>query len=87
MGLTHSEFFRTLPAAMGELPYTVIDHQVQAHQDGKQLSIRLDPQQERRIALLRIPYTWVHFEFNDYSQSEIDQFMDYFNSRFQRGGG
>lgn len=87
MGLTHSEFFRTLPAAMGEHPYTVVDHQVQAHQGGKQLSIRLDPQQERRIALLRIPYTWVHLEFNGYSQNEIDQFMDYFNSRFQRGGG
>ncbi|MDX1606015.1 MAG: hypothetical protein R3202_07455 [Candidatus Competibacterales bacterium] len=87
MGLNHNEFFRTLPAAMGELSYRIEDHQVVAEHDDRRLTIRLDPQSERRIALLRVPYTWVRFRFEDYSESEVKAFMDRFQRHFQRGGG
>ena len=87
MGLTHAEFFRTLPSAMGDLGYRIEEEKVVAENKPYRLTIRLDSQQERRIALLRIPYTRVHFDFEGYQQEEIDAFMAYFESRFQRGGG
>lgn len=87
MGLTHAEFFRTLPSAMGATSYRVDGDRVFAEDNNRRLIIRLDAQQERRIALLHIPYTWVHFDFEGYQPQEIDAFMAYFESRFQRGGG
>ena len=87
MGLTHADFFRTLPAAMGRLTYRIEGQSVIAAHNGKQVRIQLGPQQERRIALLRIPYVNVQFAFDGYSEAETQAFLDYFDSRFQRGGG
>lgn len=88
MGVSHNDFFRTLPSAMGSFSYRLEQHAVLAEHQGKRLRIELGPQQERRIALLRLPYTQVRFSFCDsFSQAEIDAFMTYFDSRFQRGGG
>ena len=87
MGLDHAEFFRTLPSAMGNTAYTVRTNQVLVEQTGRQLTISLAPEQRRRIALLNLPYTTVRFDFQGYEQTAIDAFMDYFLSRYQRGGG
>ena len=87
MGLTHAEFFRTLPAAMGDWPYRVEDKTVVAERDGGRLTISLGPQQERRIALMRVPNVDVQFVFDGFETDVIKAFMRYFESRFQRGGG
>ena len=87
MGLTHADFFRTLPSAMGQLNYQVKGYSITAGQNGKQLRIELGPQLERRIALLHIPYVNVRIIFQGYSDAETQAFLDYFDSRFQRGGG
>jgi len=88
MGVSHYDFFRTLPSAMGDFTYQLDGNTVIAQQQGKHLRIVLGPQQERRIALLRVPYTQVRFIFDDaFQAAEIDAFMVYFERRFQRGGG
>ena len=87
MGITHSEFFRTLPAALATLPYTVQGHDVVISDDTRRLVITLSPEGRRRIAALSLPTTQVHFTFSGYSSQDIERFMSRFDRAFQRGGG
>ena len=87
MGLTHAEFYRTLPAALGDRSYSIADSVVTLEENDRQVVIELGPESERRIALLRMPVTWVSLEFSNYQQTEIDAFMMHFQRHFQRGGG
>ena len=87
MGITHSEFFRTLPAALPALPYTIQGHDVIVAEDARRLVITLSPEGRRRIAALSLPTTQVHFTFSGYSPQEVEQFMARFDRAFQRGGG
>ena len=87
MGITHSEFFRTLPAALASTPYTVQGHDVIISDSTRHLVISLSPEGRRRIAALSLPTTQVHFTFSGYSPQDIDRFMVRFDRAFQRGGG
>ena len=87
MGLTHSDFFRTLPAAVPGLPYTVQGADVIVTEDARRLQISLSPEGRRRIAALSLPTTQVRFTFSGYSSEDIDRFMGQFDRAFQRGGG
>ena len=87
MGITHSEFFRTLPAALPSLTYTVEAPDVIVADGTRRLVINLSPEGRRRIAALSLPTTQVHFTFSGYAPWEIDQFMAHFDRAFQRGGG
>ena len=87
MGITHSEFFRTLPAALAALPYTIQGHEVMISDDTRRLVISLSPESRRRLGVLSLPTTQVHFTFSGYSSQDIDRFMARFDRAFQRGGG
>ena len=87
MGITHSEFFRTLPAALVTMPYAVQGHDVIITEDTRRLVISLSPENRRRLGALSLPTTQVHFTFSGYSPQDIDQFMARFDRVFQRGGG
>jgi len=87
MGLTHADFFRLLPAAMGEHPFSIEGMTVRGTLHNGTVEITLGAQQERCIALLRIPYAQVSFHFRGVTQAEQVKFKEYFDLRFQRGGG
>ena len=87
MGLSHQEFFRNLPKAMGDLAYSVCESTVMARSGSRTLRITLAPEQERRIALLRLPVTWVSFAFEGYTEREVNDFIGGFERSYQRGGG
>jgi hypothetical protein len=87
MGITHSEFFRTLPAALGLTPYAVQGHDVIIGEDTRRLVISLSSEGRRRIAALSLPTTQVHFTFSGCSPQDVEQFMARFDRAFQRGGG
>lgn len=87
MGLTHDDFWRLLPKAMGEHRYDVQGDVVHAIVYDGTLKITLGPTQERRIALLRLPYSEVSFEFNDVAEEQQQAFKTHFDLHFQRGGG
>jgi len=87
MGVTHADFFRLLPRAMGETPYTVSGRDVTGELPGGSISIHLGDPQVRRIALLRIPFAEVTFAFTGVSAAERTRFMQHFDLHFQRGGG
>jgi len=87
MGVSHADFFRLLPRAMGDIPYRVEGTTVNGEIGSGTVSIELGKQQERRIALLAIPFAEVTFSFNGVGEDERTEFMRYFDLRFQRGGG
>ena len=87
MGLTHDDFWRLLPRAMGEHDYQANGDTVSASVSGGTLKITLGPVQERRIALLRLPFAEVSFVFNDVSVEDQIAFKAHFDLHFQRGGG
>jgi len=87
MGLTHDDFWRLLPRAMGEHAYEIQGNTVHAKVHGGSLIINLGPPQERRIALMRIPFAEVSFQFTNMARSDQQAFKAYFDLRFQRGGG
>ena len=87
MGITHHEFFRTLPVALASTPCTVQGRDVVITEDTRRLVISLSPEGRRRIASLSLPTTQVHFTFSGYSPQDIEQFMARFDRAFQRGGG
>lgn len=87
MGLTHADFWRLLPRAMGDHPYTIDGSVVRATVDGGQLEIVLGQPEERRIALLRLPYAVVTFTFTGLEEVQQQAFKAHFDLHFQRGGG
>ena len=86
MGLTHAEFFRSLPPAIDH-PYTVEGRRVVVEHGSGHVELELGPQQDRRIASLRLPYVVVRFTFAGVPEAERTQFMARFERYFQRGGG
>ena len=87
MGLTHADFFRLVPAAMGEHPFRIEGNTVYGQLHGGSVEITLGAQQERQIALMRIPHAVVSFHFRGVTKAQQEAFKAYFDLRFQRGGG
>ena len=87
MGITHSDFFRLLPKAMGDHSYTINGSTVNADVESGKLTISLGEQQERRIALMCIPFVIVSFDFDSVNDEGIEAFLQHFDLHFQRGGG
>jgi len=87
MGLTHAEFLRSLPAALGRQAYTVRHNEVVIPEAHRCLVIHLAPESQQALGLLRLPMTCVTFTFTGYTSTEVEAFMLQFNRHFQRGGG
>ena len=87
MGISHAEFFRTLPSAIEPGSFRVADSTVWIETPRGALQIRLSPQGERRIAALRLPVTVVELSFPGWTKHGVEAFLKHFDRCFQRGGG
>ncbi len=87
MGFTRAEFLRILPAALNNHPAQVTEHEATVTIDGGALRIDIGEQKYRKIASISLPYLDVSFTFTGLQQTRIDEFMRFFDLRYQRGGG
>ncbi len=88
MGITHADFRRLLPLALGASGFTAVDGGfVFADPSGTTLRIALGPERVRRIALLEMPATTVTLTFEGYSDADREEALRRFERAFQRGGG
>ena len=89
MGYNEKEFFRVLPAAIGDFQFTVAGDFVHINHPEKDhaLELQLTPLPDRCLGLIRIQHIDVQFSFSNMNQNERNQFMFRFDRRFQRGGG
>ena len=88
MGLTYSDFFRSLSQLPGGwVDETYSDGATLKYADGT-IKVSLGPQCERRLsALVKLPFIEVIFRYVDLSEAEIDRFQSRFDLTFHRGGG
>lgn len=87
MGLTHDDFWRLLPRAMGQHTYSREGDSVTASLHDGHIKIDLGHPQERKIALLRLPFAEVSFRFEQVTEEQQLAFKTHFDLHFQRGGG
>jgi hypothetical protein len=88
MGITHHEFVRLLPQAVGSHHFHVHGNKVDVENElGHHIHIELGDEDVRQIALMRIPTTPVTLTFVGYDEDERTAFMQRFDRAYQRGGG
>jgi hypothetical protein len=87
MTISHAEFFRLLPDAVGGASWQAKNGHIRiAHPDGS-VEIRLSPERIRRIATLHLAVTDVTLAFDGFPPEAVARFMARFHLYFQRGGG
>jgi len=87
MGITHADFFRTIPRALNSTRYRQSATGVTLEADGRRLEVTIGPEGERRIALMVIPKTQVRLVFSGYDKDEIEAAIKRFDMMFKKGGG
>lgn len=87
MGITHKEFFRNIPRALGTGDYVTRSDGVTLDDGERNLEISISEESKRRIALFSLPVTHVTLTFTGYGSAETARFMEKFDLAFQRGGG
>ncbi len=89
MGYSEPEFYRLLNAAIGDYQYTKEGQNVSIEHPEKANSLQLSVIElpDRVLGAFRIKRVDVQFFFQSFSAAERTQFMQRFDSRYQRGGG
>ena len=87
MAVTHADFFRTLPRALGTDKFRKSGARVLLEKGAKRLEIALGPEGERKIANLAVPATDVTLTFSGYTDAEAAAALKLFERMFQKGGG
>lgn len=87
MGFKEAEFLRIFPVAINGASYEMQGRRLLVQLDPGELTVVLGEQQYRKIASISLPFLNVSFSFEGVEQSRIDQFIRYFDLRYQRGGG
>lgn len=88
MGITHADFFRLLPRAMGDNAYEVDGRVVRAALPSGTVTITLGEERERRFtAIVAMPYTDIEFDYDGVPEEARAAFERYFDLRFMRGLG
>ncbi|MEX2516847.1 MAG: hypothetical protein WD572_08085 [Gammaproteobacteria bacterium] len=87
MAVSHADFLRLLPHAMPGYELSSDEDRIIATAGNKKVEIRLGPESERRIAMLRVPVTEVTLVFKGFTDEEARAFLDKFDMTYRRGGG
>jgi hypothetical protein len=87
MALTHADFFRIIPSALGGEDFETIDTGIVLVTGARRLTITLGCERIRKIAMMRIPACHVRLEFTGYSEPDRQAALDLFDKMFRKGGG
>lgn len=88
MGITHKDFYDELPVLLDGIPFDQSEDTTSFQLNGKKIEINLGPEGCRHLGLsMRLPVTFVTLRFFDFSEEEMNSFIERFNLRFMKGGG
>lgn len=87
MGISHADFFRILPGALGSGAYTVSGNRFTFKEGARVFTIDLGEEGVRQIALMRMPQTKIKLTFEGYDAEAREQALARFWRYFQKGGG
>lgn len=81
---------RILPSALHDYPYTLDGDTIRIsppESPDKAITITLGDEAVRKIALLRLPYMPVDFDFSEVDETVHKRFLQQFDLYFRKGGG
>ncbi len=84
--MTQVDFVRHLPVLLPD-GYSVDAETWLLKESGRLLTIRMHSTADRKLGSLRLPQLRVEFEFDAYSEQEVDVFMRRLSQVYHRGGG
>ena len=87
MALTHADFFRVIPRALGTEDFKRTGAGVVLANGDRRLEVTLGPERIRKIAMMEIPACDVTLVFSGYSEEERAAALHLFDRMFQKGGG
>ncbi len=87
MGFTRAEFMQILPSALRNYTYQITDKLITIQVAQGSVTIELQTERIRRIALLALPYLPMTISFIDLDETEFKQFLTQFDLYYRRGGG
>ena len=87
MGFTREEFFSFLPSALAGRTFQIDDNGVSLELSPGTGRIDVGEQLQRKIASISLPYVRVDFKFEQVAEEDFNNFIRYFDLRYQRGGG
>ena len=84
---SHAEFMRTLPSAVNFCPYEIVDNKVIVHDDNKSINITIHDKPIKTLGSLKLPMEEIRFEFQGYTESDADIFMQHYRTHNLKCGG
>ena len=87
MSITHREFFRLLPRAVGNAPISRQNGRVIVDANEGRVAIFLAAETLRKLAMLELPVTEITLEFTGFTDAAREAFLARFDLAFQKGGG
>jgi hypothetical protein len=91
MTISHSDFFRILPKAMGSRRYHKQENVITVTLNDEGVTgdivISLSKERVRKIASLTLPVTDVTFQAGNITEEQKIEFFKRFDRAYQRGGG
>ena len=87
MTISHEEFFRLVPRALADIPFTRCGSRVEARCGERRIDIRLEPEFKRRLASLELPVTRISMALRGFGAEDEAAFLARFDLAFQKGGG
>jgi hypothetical protein len=87
MTITHKDFLRLLPKALGDLAYEKVDNTIFIRDEPRAIQIRLSTESIRKLGSLVLPVTNVSIELKGFRESDEKRFLSKFDLSYQKGGG
>ena len=87
MTISHSEFFRILPKALGTNRFQLADNVITVSLAEGEICVTLSKERVRKIAGLVLPVTDVVFQIKNVAEKTKNEFFKQFNRVSQSGGG
>ncbi len=85
--ITERHMKELLESAFSDMPHETDGDTMHLKGDGKSVRIELHEQPHRHLGSLDLPMEQVRFEFDGYSESEADEFMEHYRTAAMRTGG
>jgi hypothetical protein len=81
-------FLSQLPGAVGNREYEISGNVITVKDgNGGRVTIRLIPQGVKEQGALRLPMKAIEFDFEGFSQAQVDKFMEHYDLATRRPGG
>lgn len=87
MQCTRSEFLRELRLACGKRPFEIVGERIIISENGREILVESRTEPVRHCGSLKLPMEEITLRFDDYSEEDVDKFLDDFRRHVFRCGG